>query len=194
MLETLQQWDETAFHFLNSTIANPVFDFVMPWITDLHHSWSGIVFLIGILVLLIFKVGSTALRALLLSAFAMGLSDFLSHYVVKEFFQRVRPISLPGTVLRTFTHVGYSFPSNHAANNMAIAVMLALFAPRLWPYFLSWALIIGFSRIYVGVHYPGDVVGGFALGAMCSLLIYQIWYVLRQAYFRKTGDSSHEQS
>lgn len=60
---------------------------------------------------------------------------------------------------------GHSFPSGHATSSVACAIVLAAFAPRLGPLFLLLAAAIAFSRLYVGVHYPLDVVGGAALGA-----------------------------
>ena len=188
MQEMIQQWaqqiDESVFHFINSSCANSAFDTFMPWITDLHHSASGIAFLLILAGVLVFYSRGLAVRALMLSAAAMGLSDFLSHYIVKEFFQRPRPTALPGAVLRTFAHVGYSFPSNHAANNMALAVMMSFFIPKLRPVFLAWAILIGFSRVYVGVHYPFDVLGGFTLGAICALIVYHGWDLVREYYFK----------
>jgi undecaprenyl-diphosphatase len=64
-----------------------------------------------------------------------------------------------------------SFPSGHAATSFAAATVLTLAWPRWWPAFLLLALGIGFSRVYVGVHYPLDVVGGAALGILVAIAL-----------------------
>jgi undecaprenyl-diphosphatase len=65
----------------------------------------------------------------------------------------------------------HSFPSGHAATSFAAATVLTAFAPRLAPAWFVLALAIGFSRVYVGVHYPLDIVGGAALGVATALLL-----------------------
>jgi undecaprenyl-diphosphatase len=65
----------------------------------------------------------------------------------------------------------HSFPSGHAATSFAAATVLTAFAPRFAPAWYLLALAIGFARIYVGVHYPLDVVGGAALGIVIALLL-----------------------
>jgi membrane-associated phospholipid phosphatase len=68
----------------------------------------------------------------------------------------------------------HSFPSGHAATSFAAATVLTAYAPRWWPVWFLLALAVGFSRIYVGVHYPLDVVGGAALGVVTALLLLAI--------------------
>jgi undecaprenyl-diphosphatase len=68
----------------------------------------------------------------------------------------------------------HSFPSGHAATSFAAATVLTAFAPRFAPAWFLLALAIGFARVYVGVHYPLDVVGGAVLGALIALLLLAI--------------------
>jgi undecaprenyl-diphosphatase len=86
---------------------------------------------------------------------------------------------------RALVHVPHdgSFPSGHAATSFACATVLSAFAPRLAPGFLLLAVAIGYSRIYVGVHYPLDVVGGAALGSAVGAVL--LW-LLRQRAIRLT--------
>jgi len=66
----------------------------------------------------------------------------------------------------------FGMPSNHAANGMATVVVLANFAPRAWTLVaLAVVLITGYSRVYLGVHYPGDVAAGFAFGALLGAAV-----------------------
>lgn len=100
--------------------------------------------------------------------------------VLKYIFARSRP-----DILRLINETGYSFPSGHAMNNMALYTMLILL---IWKYLHNKALkitltaicttfvvLIGYSRIYLGVHYAGDILGGWLLGFAQSMLIYFIW-------------------
>ena len=172
MIEKLLDWDRSFFVWINSALSNSIFDSVMPWITDLHHSAWGLFILAGLLLVIVWHFRWQAFYGTFLCVLAVGLSDSISHQLIKPFFQRARPQGLPDAVLRTFAHAGYSFPSNHAANNMAIAVIFGLLIPPLrWILFI-FAIVIGFSRIYVGVHYPLDVLGGFVLGYICAMSVY----------------------
>jgi undecaprenyl-diphosphatase len=95
--------------------------------------------------------------------------DKASNVFLKELIQRPRPyVDLDG-VRQLVGSGGGSFPSNHALNNAAAAAIIGSLYPR-WAWLAAGvAFVIGFSRIYVGVHYPSDVVGGFAIGAIAGL-------------------------
>jgi membrane-associated phospholipid phosphatase len=113
-----------------------------------------------------------AISRILYFAAGIGMVDFLGNHAFKKVFQRIRPCKeedLQGLVeMRVPCSSGYSFVSNHAANHMAIAVLLLFFIPGLAipikRMLLLWAGFIGFAQIYVGVHYPSDVLGGVLLG------------------------------
>lgn len=83
----------------------------------------------------------------------------------------------------------YSFTSNHAANHFALAVFLLLvFSSHRWLSYvlISWAVFIGFSQIYVGLHYPADVVGGAVLGSLVGYLTFLIFKLIKQKYFAQS--------
>lgn len=114
---------------------------------------------------------------------SVGLSDWISVNLFKEVFQRLRPchnIDLKGVVHIVRDHCGgrYGFVSSHAANMFSIAIFLTwLLKGRikyigLWLF--AWASIIGYSRIYLGVHYPADIIAGALLGGGISTLFYFI--------------------
>jgi len=71
----------------------------------------------------------------------------------------------------------YGFVSSHAANTFAVAMLLLLIQRKRWftALMLTWAAIVSYSRIYLGVHYPGDVLGGAVLGVLCGLLVYLLF-------------------
>jgi membrane-associated phospholipid phosphatase len=119
-----------------------------------------------------------AISRILYFAAGIGMVDFLGNYAFKKVFQRIRPCKeedLQGMVeIRVPCSSGFSFVSNHAANHMAIAVLLVAFIPGMTRHYkrilFTWAGLIGFAQIFVGVHYPSDVLGGFLLGGTLAYL------------------------
>jgi undecaprenyl-diphosphatase len=109
-----------------------------------------------------------------MAGLAVGLSDMISYRVIKFLIQRPRPFNNP-EIAKWLRHVGDahgpSFPSNHAANSFAAAVILSWYFPSLRKVFYIIAILIGYSRIALGVHYPSDVVTGAILGILVGLLI-----------------------
>jgi undecaprenyl-diphosphatase len=96
----------------------------------------------------------------------------VSAYALKRAIDRARPSTVyaqPEPLVRA-PH-DHSFPSGHAATSFACATTLAFFAPRLGPAFFLLAVAIAWSRVYVGVHYPLDVLGGAALGACLAIAL-----------------------
>jgi undecaprenyl-diphosphatase len=96
--------------------------------------------------------------------------------LLKDVFDRPRPTAryTEPHALIAGPHTG-SFPSGHAATSFACATVLSAFAPRLTPLFLVLATAVAFSRVYVGVHYPLDVIAGAALGALVGAGWVWLW-------------------
>jgi undecaprenyl-diphosphatase len=89
----------------------------------------------------------------------VGVADLATNRVIKPLVGRVRPCTaLPTVVLRIPCPEGPSFPSSHAVNMAALATVLTLSYRRWWWVWWSAALVVGLSRVYVGVHYPSDVL------------------------------------
>ena len=122
-------------------------------------------------------------RAALRGMGSLWVSSALSNGVIKPIFRRVRPVAYPDIpVTRTLRRAPrtFSFPSGHSASAAAFATGVALEAPLAGAAIAPIALAVGFSRIRVGVHYPGDVLAGFAIGTSLALAS-QHWWKVRPA-------------
>lgn len=180
-METLFTADSALFVTINQSLANPVTDLLMPWITN---DILLRVVLVGIVALLLIR-GPARLRWLALGAIvAVGISDQLSSAVLKPLVGRLRPCHDPMFIdtLNLLVHcgAGKSFPSSHAANSFA-AVSFFAFAPayyshRSQKYILRislflFATIVALSRVFVGVHFPADILVGAMLGSAIGLAL-----------------------
>ncbi|MGB3617812.1 MAG: phosphatase PAP2 family protein, partial [Catalinimonas sp.] len=168
-MEQLTALDERLFRLLNS-LHTPTLDVAMYWITD---RWFWVPFY-AVLIYLMFRYhGRQGLIVLIGVIVAASLADRISSGFFKPFFARPRPChadNLEATVHLLNDRCGgaYGFVSSHAANTFALATYLQLWWRRFrWAWLLFvWAAVVSYSRIYVGVHYPADVVGGALLGAL----------------------------
>ena len=173
MLNAILQLDTQLFYFFNRTIANDGFDLLMPFVTN-KRNWI-LPLALALIGMLAFGKKRTRF-AVLLIVLSVGTADMLCYRVLKPGFNRTRP-SHALEDARVLTQKGgrQSFPSNHAANITAAMVMLAFFFPvyRYGWYYL--AALVSFSRIYVGVHYPLDVLAGILVGIVVSRLWIRVW-------------------
>jgi 4-amino-4-deoxy-L-arabinose transferase-like glycosyltransferase len=165
----LQSLDVAGFHFANGTLRNFLFDRIMPILSD-NAAFAPVV-VVG-LVLLFWKGGLRGRLAVFALILAVGLGDSFVCKTIKKSVQRVRPCAaLPDAIVSQdigCTDNG-SMPSSHAANWFAATtVALIYFRRRAWLVLIG-ALLVSFSRVYNGVHYPSDVLAGAVLGAGYTL-------------------------
>ncbi|MFI5363647.1 MAG: phosphatase PAP2 family protein [Elusimicrobiota bacterium] len=152
---------------INREWTAPLLDKVMPVITDIHKvPW----FLYGVgpamLGLWLWKGRKQALKVLVVAVLAMGAGDLIAHRVLKPWAARPRPErTLGGQVtMRAPANGAYGFPSNHAINMGAAASVLTYAYPGGALLFAGAAALVAYSRVYVGAHYPIDVLAGLILG------------------------------
>jgi undecaprenyl-diphosphatase len=200
LVDFLYSIDKAVFIYCNQTIANPLFDAAMPFLTDLNQRWYGIA-LFGLLWLLLFwKGGKKGRIVALLLIPLIAISDQFSSTVIKNIVARPRPCHTVNGIkiiqdLRELVPCGsgFSFPSSHAVNSFAAATYLSHFY-RKWSWaFYSYAIVIGFSRISVGVHYPSDVAGGAVIGSAVALIVTYCWRAVEERYpSLSVSASAHE--
>jgi undecaprenyl-diphosphatase len=173
MLDTLLSWDTSVFLFVNQRLAAGVLDALFVVITN-GKFWI----LPGVIAALVYlrAGGKRALLVLVLALATVALSDPLCAKVLKPLFHRLRPCNPEALVEGGRFLLGYktsfSFPSSHAMNMFGQAVLFTCFHPRFAAWFFLFASVIGYSRVYTGVHYPLDVAGGAVFGAACGALVY----------------------
>lgn len=188
MLERIKELDEQLFLFLNG-LHNDFFDVVMYWVTY-KYTWFPFYFLLIVLVIWRYRwQGALMMLAVLI---AVGLSDQLTSGFMKPFFGRLRPCHDPD--LQGMVHVvagcggRFGFASSHASTTFGLAMSLWLML-RGWTskfaYAFLWAAIVSYSRIYVGVHYPVDILIGALGGTMVGLVVYMLYSVITQMIYGK---------
>ncbi len=178
MLDFFLYLDRLLFGLLNSGMANPVFDLIMPVLTDLNKYPVALVVALLLWLTLIIKGGRKGRFVAVGLVVVIALSDQLNSSVLKALFQRARPCHFSDGVLNVETvrlivrcGTGLSFPSSHAVNNAAVAAFLTASYPAYKWYFIIFAGFVAYSRIYVGVHFPFDVLAGIVVGILCGLIV-----------------------
>ena len=168
MIDFLYQIDLSIFYFFNHTITAGFLDKFFSLITD-RHSWDiTYILLIGILFVKGGKKGKLAILGIVL---AILISDQFGD-LIKNLLQRVRPCNALDDARQIIGCAGgYSFPSNHAVNNFTAAFFFYKLYPKLKiPLFVA-ATLIAISRVYLGVHYPSDILGGAIIGSAIGYLL-----------------------
>lgn len=176
MIETLQQTDASllvAVNNWNGTFADSVM-----WMVSSKWSWTGPV--AGLLVALRGKPWRHCVMLLLAVALTFLLADQVASGLIKHTVERLRPThepSLEGMVRVVNGYRGglYGFVSSHAANTVGMTLLLC--AVMRWRWFSVtmslWTALVCYSRMYLGVHYPGDILGGAIVGALAGMLV--VW-------------------
>jgi undecaprenyl-diphosphatase len=138
----------------------------LPVLTDLNRvKWFEFGVAPAAVAWWLWKGGRKALKVLIVAAISVAGADQLAHRALKPWVARPRP---PRSIVieRAPANGAYGFPSNHAANMAAAASVLSIAYPAGTVLFAAVAGLVGYSRVYVGAHYPGDVLGGFLLGVL----------------------------
>lgn len=174
MIQELLQFDTELFLKIHKGLSNSFFDWLMPLLRN-RFFWSPLYLFIIIFCIRQYKKAGLYIIAGTLLTF--GLGDMVASRIIKPAVNRVRPcneVKLAAEIIhRVPCGSGKSFPSAHATNHFGIAVFLIGVFYRKWkailPIGIAWAAIISFAQIYVGVHYPIDILCGALLGILLGL-------------------------
>ncbi len=182
MLEYLNSLDTDLLLWINGA-HNPFLDSFM-WHYSQSRTWIPLYLVI--IAWVVYKWRWNAVWVILAIVAAVGLSDFIASSVFKPTVARLRPSHVPE--LQGVLHLvnGYrggmfGFMSSHASNTFALAISIFLFTHRSWAAYLLlvWAALNAYSRMYLGVHYPLDILCGAALGWFMAWLMYKLCVRLR---------------
>lgn len=169
-IDWLVKKDQALFLELNTVYTNPVLDSIFPWFRE-GNTWMPLYLFIVVLALINFR--QKAFAFILFAVVTIVLTDQISSSLVKPFFERPRPCRDPLLMnqirmLLNGCSGGFSFTSSHATNHFGFAVYIFLTLGNIigkWRYgFLVWAAAIAYGQVYVGVHYPLDIIAGALLG------------------------------
>ncbi len=184
MLQTVLDWDKWAFLKINHDWVSPVLDSFIPW---LRYGVIWYPFYLFLIVFVILNYRRQAVFFLAAAAVNITASDMISSRVVKAAFERLRPCNDPALIGEMILRVpycsgGYSFTSSHACNHFALATFLyLLLAPQLGrhvAWIFLWAGLVSYAQVYVGVHYPLDILGGAVLGSFIGWASHKLYYWL----------------
>jgi undecaprenyl-diphosphatase len=182
-MDAIYSFDSQLFLWLNGLHAGWL-DTVMVSITGM---WPWIPIYILLAYLVIKQYGKRSIWIFLAVGIVILCSDQLSAHVCKPLFHRLRPCFNPD--LEGLVHLPkglpggrYGFVSSHAANTFAVAAFLTAALRKRYRsigwWLFAWAFISSYSRIYIGVHYPGDVLAGAVLGILVGLIIWKLTTLL----------------
>lgn len=168
---SLPEVDTLIFFFINRDLENRLFDILMPFITS-----KAYLLFLPFIVFFFLKDRKRAIIVLTIGLASLALSDWGSH-MLKHVFERPRPCNtLDGVHLLVGCSRSYSLPSNHAVNAFAFALpFYLLFKNKIRYAFVIIAFTVAFSRVYVGVHYPSDVLVGALFGIMIALFVVNLY-------------------
>jgi undecaprenyl-diphosphatase len=190
MLEYLNDIDADALLAINGL--NDAFQDAFWWMVS--AKWSSALLLLAILWILLHQNRRHALLAVVMIALAVLLADQVSSGLIKHLVERLRPTHDPSLenavhVINGYRGGMYGFVSSHAANFFAVSTLLTLvMRHRLVAFSLfTWALLQCYSRMYLGVHYPGDILGGLLVGLLVGWLVWQLMRWIQHCWHFPAG-------
>ncbi len=177
--------DKILFMLINHDSDSKILD---PIMITLRNPYTWIPLYACLLLYSVIKMKGKVFFFTFLSVLVVAITDLSCSDILKPFFHRLRPCYDPGLEgrIRILIDCGgnYSFPSNHAANHFGLAMFwfcyIRTVTGRKWQWLWLWALIIGYAQVYVGKHFPADILAGAVFGLLTGRLIFGIFkYICR---------------
>lgn len=188
MIEFLIKIDTSLFLFLNG-LNSPAWDKIM-WVISDKEPWIPLY--LFMIFWMIKKLKWHSVLSILLAFLVITLADQISVHLFKDVFQRLRPCHNPEIsdlvhLVRNKCGGQYGFVSSHAANTFGLALYTLLLFKTKWYTWviLFWAAIVSYSRIYLGVHFPLDIICGGILGALIGFSVYHLYKILNVFFIKK---------
>lgn len=177
----MNQMELTVLDFIQEHIRNVVLDAVMPFVSTLGNAG-----MIWIALTVVFLLSKKHRKTGILMALALVLDVILCNGILKNAVARTRPFDVNTAIsLLVKKPSDYSFPSGHTAASFAAVTALFLAKERCWYLALILAVLIAFSRLYLYVHYPTDILGGLLVGILCGVGAYLL---LRKKLYKKDAE------
>jgi undecaprenyl-diphosphatase len=180
ILQWIKQADISLFYFVNRKLASTSLDGLMLLLRQ-AYTWVPLYFFF--VLFFYFNVRKYFVQIILLTLLTFAITDFFSASILKPFFGRLRPCYNPEVTFKVNNLPGcggiFSLPSSHASNHFGFASFWFLIIndtlQKKWYGLWLWAFAIGFAQVYVGVHFPGDIIAGGIFGTAVGYLTYNIF-------------------
>jgi len=190
ILQSLEKIDRSLFELINHDATAPFLDPVMSLLRN-PDTWIPLyVFMAFWSVIRLKKVDWLFVLCTLIT---FAFTDSVTAFVFKPLFERLRPCAEPALtgIVRVLDGCGgiYSFPSNHAANHFGLAAFwfgaIYLMTGKRWYWLWIWAFLVCYAQVYVGKHYPGDILAGAVFGICTGILTYRLFFWLQRFIQKK---------
>ena len=184
-LLSLIEWDHDVFYLLNTEWTNAFFDWALPiW----RNAYFWIPLYIFIILFSVFNYGKKGYWFIVFLILAVGCADIMSSHIVKKSIKRVRPCNNPEMQqVRNLVRCGsgYSFTSSHATNHFAVGYFIfatmGIRFRKIRGWLMAWAASISYGQVYVGVHFPVDIISGMLLGILIARIFVWLYRISGKA-------------
>jgi membrane-associated phospholipid phosphatase len=180
MKERLLETDYLWFYTVHFEWVHPILDIIAPFVRN-PLFWAPLYLFLAFFAII--NYGKRGIYWCLFYIMTVSFSDFTAAKIFKAYFQRIRPCNdeLFSDIIRGLVNCGsgYSFPSNHATNHFAMAMFIIFTISGRNPFTIIlcilWAAMIAYAQVYVGVHYPFDVIVGAIYGSLIGIFFAKLF-------------------